>query len=517
MKKYILIFISFILILIGIDSAFAMSSPYWGAGSSVIHPKNVDIFDCSSSNCNVGLNTASRVPYSNNGIYYYYNLTQTSMPANGNGIMWVIQLDNFFKSGYLYSVTTYLCHNSSADIVYKNIYTNTTAASVESFQGAPTVYQAMYSTNFDTEPFSGHIFQKCGFVNTIIKPNNNAKFIGLRTTTSSNSNNYVSYLIGYTIDVLGSGEGLSSSDVQNVINNSGLATSSDINGVNHGISNIQSALSSAESNIIDSQEQTRDAITQNQNENTDREIESQKVCSTKTIDKSSGYVNGWLRSNGTIADSDSDVTTDYIYLDEVEDIKIISKNSNSDQRFCFYDLSKTVVSCDLASNYSLNSSINIPNNSYYVRFTIFKSTNKPTYSFKLCQNGNQAMNDSINDVNDTLNNSDISGATDDASSFFSGFTTNTFGLTSIITSPLNLINSLTSKTCTPLILQIPYVNMTMQLPCMSTIYNEHFSTFITIYQTITFGITSYWVCVRIFALVKDFKNPDHDEIEVMDL
>lgn len=52
---------------------------------------------------------------------------------------------------------------------------------------------------------------------------------------------------------------------------------------------------------------------------------------------------------------------------------------------------------------------------------------------------------------------------------------------------------------------------------MGTIYSNHFGSFLSIYQMITFGIVAYWVCVRIFNLVKDFKNPDHDEIEVLDL
>lgn len=133
------------------------------------------------------------------------------------------------------------------------------------------------------------------------------------------------------------------------------------------------------------------------------------------------------------------------------------------------------------------------------------------------QEKQQQTNDKLDNLNDNITNSDSSGATSDASGFFDGFTTDTYGLTSIITAPLNLIKSLTSKTCSPLNLEIPFVDKTMQLPCMSTIYNQHFGTFVTIYQTITFGIVSYWVCVRIFALVKDFKNPDHDEVEVMDL
>ena len=136
---------------------------------------------------------------------------------------------------------------------------------------------------------------------------------------------------------------------------------------------------------------------------------------------------------------------------------------------------------------------------------------------QICKNRIDSTNDKLDDLNDNLTDSDTTGATDSASDFFSGFTSNTFGLTSIITSPLNLIKSLTSKSCTPLNLTIPFVNKPLQLPCMSLIYSEHFSSFLTIYQTITFGITSYWICIRIFALVKDFKNPDRDEIEVMDL
>lgn len=123
----------------------------------------------------------------------------------------------------------------------------------------------------------------------------------------------------------------------------------------------------------------------------------------------------------------------------------------------------------------------------------------------------------IKDLFNWFTNDDESGATNSAVDFFSGFTTDTFGLTSIITAPLNLIGSITSSTCSPLGLPLPYVNKTLELPCMSSIYSQYFGSFFTMYQTITYGIISYWVIVRIFNLVKDFKNPDHDEIEVLDL
>jgi hypothetical protein len=128
------------------------------------------------------------------------------------------------------------------------------------------------------------------------------------------------------------------------------------------------------------------------------------------------------------------------------------------------------------------------------------------------------IEESTNQIDNTLNDSDTSSASSDAGDFFNGFETDTFGLTSIITAPLDLIASITSSTCSPLALNVPFVeNSTLNLPCMSTVYSKYFGSFFTIYQTITFGFIAYWVCVRIFAMVKDFKNPDHDEIEVMDL
>lgn len=124
---------------------------------------------------------------------------------------------------------------------------------------------------------------------------------------------------------------------------------------------------------------------------------------------------------------------------------------------------------------------------------------------------------SLGDINDSINNSDSSVASDTAGGFFENFTTDTFGLTAVITAPLNFIKSLTSSSCTPLNVPLPFVDTNLTLPCMSTIYNQYFGGFYTLYQTITTGLIAYWVCVRIFNLVKDFKNPDHDEIEVMDL
>lgn len=120
-------------------------------------------------------------------------------------------------------------------------------------------------------------------------------------------------------------------------------------------------------------------------------------------------------------------------------------------------------------------------------------------------------------TNDTLTDDNIQQAQDSAGGFFNDFNTDTHGLTGIITAPLSLIESITSSTCSSLVIPLPYVDKDLTLPCMGTIYSNYFGSFLSIYQIITFGIVAYWVLVRIFNLVKDFKNPDHDEIEVLDL
>lgn len=129
----------------------------------------------------------------------------------------------------------------------------------------------------------------------------------------------------------------------------------------------------------------------------------------------------------------------------------------------------------------------------------------------------EEANKNINKVNDTIKDSDTSDASNSANSFFTGFETSDYGLTSIITAPLNLIKSITSSTCTPIGFEVPFVKQQATLPCMSAIYKEFFGDFLKIYQTITFGLVAYWVCVKIFFMVKGFKDPDSDRIEVLDL
>ena len=318
---------------------------------------------------------------------------------------------------------------------------------------------------------------------TITINNSSGEYLWSNTPTAPNYNIYqwtTAYLSYSNTSLSGSG-----SDADNIINNQNQNTQ----------------------NIINNQNQNTQDIIDNQNQNTQDIINSNKSCTY--IGKSDATNSGYLDSSGILHSSSYTSTTDYIRVYTSQELSIVEKSSIGNPRLCFYDKNKTNISCVLQNDNTIDEPITLPSDVYYLRMTIQVDTYLPQY--KLCSNGSQA-------VTDVLDDDDTSGATSEASDFFESFTTETFGLTSIITAPLSLIQSLTSKTCTSLHLPLPYLdNKYLDLPCMSDIYIQYFGSFFTLYQTITYGIIAYWVCVRIFNLVKDFKNPEHDEIEVLDL
>lgn len=91
-----------------------------------------------------------------------------------------------------------------------------------------------------------------------------------------------------------------------------------------------------------------------------------------------------------------------------------------------------------------------------------------------------------------------------------------FGVREIITLPLNFISSLSNSTCKPLVL--PLLDNELTIPCMSQIYKDTLGVPLwTMFQTIFTGIVSYYVIVQFLIYIKEFKSPDTDKIEVIDL
>lgn len=133
-------------------------------------------------------------------------------------------------------------------------------------------------------------------------------------------------------------------------------------------------------------------------------------------------------------------------------------------------------------------------------------------------NSNQAQtNSNLNKINDTMNNDKVDGANSSANAFFGNIQENDYGLSDIITMPLSYITKISSAQCSPLSFPIPFVNQNAELPCMYSIYQQYFGSFLSVYQVITTGFIAYWIFINIFAMVRGFSDPFIDKVEVLEL
>lgn len=91
-----------------------------------------------------------------------------------------------------------------------------------------------------------------------------------------------------------------------------------------------------------------------------------------------------------------------------------------------------------------------------------------------------------------------------------------YGLQAAIIAPLNFIAELPGKQCTPLQLPLPHMG-NMQLPCMRSIYEEHFGLILNLYQTVIVGLFSYYLAINAISTIKGISSPKDDRIEVVKL
>lgn len=129
---------------------------------------------------------------------------------------------------------------------------------------------------------------------------------------------------------------------------------------------------------------------------------------------------------------------------------------------------------------------------------------------------NQAHQDA-QQINNTLTNDNVDGANSDLDNFKNSSTfTDSTGLQAVLELPLNLVNSFTN-TCQPISITIPWLDYTGTIPCMSTIYRQHFNELYSVVALIVNAFFIYRLLLKIYELVHNAKQPDEDKLEVIDL
>lgn len=300
----------------------------------------------------------------------------------------------------------------------------------------------------------------------------------------------------------------SGSTNQDIINNQTNNTNSIINNNNQNTSDIINNNNQNSQNIMDNQ--NSNSKNEILNESNSNRINIVNQCSNAySFSLSSGYsING---SNSLVSNENSFYTSDYVAIHNnvrYLTIRDSTENNVSGNFIIVYNSSKSV----LDYWYANNRTITLPSGSSYFRI----SSTKPNINVYDGTSGCISKTESaINDVNNSINNSNVDNGTGE--SFFDDFTSQDFGLSQIITIPLSTIQSLTSKTCTPLSIPIPFTGKNISLPCMTEIYQTKLPTIYNLWKIVSFGIVAYFIAIDIFHIVKGFKDPESDKVEVLDL
>lgn len=181
------------------------------------------------------------------------------------------------------------------------------------------------------------------------------------------------------------------------------------------------------------------------------------------------------------------------------------------------DADNTSSLVDAINNNNASSSVNALNNAMQIKLTEqMQNDDKNAEEIKQEQ---RATTDAIKSLNDNINNSDVSGANSDLNNFTENelFKDST-GILAIIQAPINMLNSITSSTCSSLNLPIPYLDVNFEIPCLSSIFAKHISS--DMLKLLKLSINGFIIYKILCSLVMDihsYKDPDSDRLEVLDL
>ena len=229
-----------------------------------------------------------------------------------------------------------------------------------------------------------------------------------------------------------------------------------------------SATTGAINNQITNDNTNTQNIINNNNQNTQDIINSNKVCNSTIIDKSKGIINGFLSSTNIVNSSNDYVITDYYNLTSDTVLKVLSPSNSAGGFACFVTSNDTLLSCVSTNGLSENSIISIPSGASKVRFTISVATNLPVYSLDVCKNGNQAIADGQQQINDSITD-DTGVADSDLEDLFSEFQESNTPISDLLTMPLTLIQAYIdgmSGTCQDISLGRLY-GANLVIPCIN--------------------------------------------------
>ena len=406
--------------------------------------------------------------------------TIPSMTANTSGAAWGISSPIPLLSNHTYSMTVKIEGTYGGNITlstYNRIGVGTSLANAKSSYENNTNCTLNYSNSIPINMILQFAFT----------PKINSNYIVFPFATTYSGENQSFYLYDIIIDDLGS-SGVNETTINNSLNNQ-------TNELNSSISNstniITGEINDMEQSIIDSNKETQQVIKDQFNTCRDSynminyniklngtlgttsiliaELELQPgtytLSLTPSLPSSYGYIN--IGTSGSISSNITDKSTFTIDTAQTVPFRFIRRSGTY-------------------NNETFNIMLNEGSS----------ALDYEPYGQQICKNKLDEQNETskgifgkIKELFSWLTNPeppDISGAADVAGWLPAG------PLDSLINLPLSMLNNINSslnKTCSPLNVNLPYVNKSVEIPCLNTIFNQ-----------IT-GLNSFWTWVGMIGSV----------------
>lgn len=253
----------FLLLFLFIPNVNATNVSNWASDINSIQV--ADIYTCYSSGCSA-LSSSSQIFSDEQGITRYA-VTNTELDAIGNYGMGIKNYVGYLSPNTLYSYNIYFCSNKALGSTEKEIYTNPTATF--GFDGIETQYSLITYKSLSTSPIkSTNETFSCTYaynISTIFQPSVSNTNISINFSSSSSITSVQLTFLGWNLEALGNAEGLSTSDIEEVIANSNLATATSIEEVQTSVEEVKTELNElnqeqAETNDILNDDSVDDSI-----------------------------------------------------------------------------------------------------------------------------------------------------------------------------------------------------------------------------------------------------------------
>lgn len=459
---------------------------------------------------------------------------------------WVLRSDFYsfnmtFVNGHSYKITTVyqiqpytLGGNYDMRLVGANLRFTNQGNLTANYDGKVTVYNNGNSVDqtvqYSTMNYNGCNGNYCNWTNTFyFTSTTNADSIAMTHGGSNigqtnrfmfyypqNPSQYVPEMLTIgtawvSIDDLGGG-----TDLDPLIQQQ-METNRQLNELNDKTDTINNSLD----DIKDKQDETNQIIGDSVGELGDKIDDlknGQKVCfdesyviNEDTKDNYSSHC--FLNTYGNCSPNDDWRTSDYIRTYDNGSITT-SSWGNWTVYYCLYDSSKNLDYCSLMP---INSTDTFSYDGY-IRFSgyIVRSYVNTSATIHVCKNGNQSIFDSINDNN-------VGGSIENGQDYFGSIPNYSYnGLENILSSPLTLIESM-NGTCYPIDITIPYINTSFQIPCLQSYLTSLFrgntsaTNLLYIIKLIVNGLICYKCLSGLFFFFNDLKDPNVNDLEVLDL